>query len=143
LRKRYTVNYRLADDSRATRIGKVLRATHLDEVPQLWNVIRGEMSLVGPRPVLPEESENYGVLKREILSVRPGLTGLWQTSRHLAPDYPERAYLEASYVRGWSLLLDTRLALSTATYVTTQTVKEIARLAKRGKPRSEIYGRRR
>lgn len=124
LYKRYMVSYSLSDDSRATNIGRLLRATHLDEIPQLWNVIRGDMSMVGPRPVLVEETEQYGDLKNEILSVRPGLTGLWQINRHRAPEYPERACIEVSYVRNWSLLLDVQLILSTIVYVSRQITKE-------------------
>lgn len=118
--ERYMISYSLDDDTRATRLGAILRVTHLDEIPQFWNVVRGEMSLVGPRPVLAHEAEEYGPLKRRILSVQPGMTGLWQINRHYAPQYPERAYIEANYVEGWSLLLDARLAVSTVAYVLTK-----------------------
>lgn len=116
LRATYRENgYKLAsgEDPRVTPLGKWLRRTSVDELPQLLNVLRGEMSLVGPRPVVPEEVAEYGGDAGLVLSVRPGMTGLWQVSGRNAVDYPRRARLDAGYVREWSLLLDLRVLLRT------------------------------
>ncbi len=93
-------------DPRVTRFGEFLRKTSLDELPQLVNVIRGEMSLVGPRPITAEELPFYGAAAREVLSVRPGLTGYWQVNGRSDADYPERVRLDSTYVKHWSLKLD-------------------------------------
>ncbi|WJQ12423.1 sugar transferase [Geobacillus stearothermophilus] len=101
-------NYKLEphEDPRITKLGRFLRATSLDEIPQLINVLKGEMSLVGPRPVVKEELEEYGVKVNEFLSVKPGLTGYWQVSGRSEVGYPERVDLELYYVYNQSLLLD-------------------------------------
>jgi exopolysaccharide biosynthesis polyprenyl glycosylphosphotransferase len=105
---------KLADDPRVTRVGRVLRRWSLDELPQLVNVLRGEMSLVGPRPVVPEELECLGDLRELILQVRPGLAGLWAASGRSEIPYPRRAHLEASYVLNWGLILDMSIMARTA-----------------------------
>lgn len=103
----FATAYKLRQDHRVTRIGRILRRTSLDELPQLLNVIRGEMSLVGPRPVLPQEMRiRYGPAASQVLSVRPGLTGLWQVSGRCATTYEERVQLDLSYVERRSLRLD-------------------------------------
>jgi lipopolysaccharide/colanic/teichoic acid biosynthesis glycosyltransferase len=89
---------------RITRVGRFLRGCYLDELPQLWNVVRGDMSLVGPRPVIAQEVRWWGPCAQELLSVRPGIFGAWQLTTHMA--YPGRAYLELAYVRSRSLSLD-------------------------------------
>lgn len=94
---------KLQDDPRVTRLGATLRRLDLDELPQLFNVVRGEMSLVGPRPVIVPEAERYGDALGEVLSVRPGLTGAWQVSGRNAIAYPERVDLDLTYVRTRSL----------------------------------------
>jgi lipopolysaccharide/colanic/teichoic acid biosynthesis glycosyltransferase len=99
----------LAEDPRITRLGALLRKTSLDELPQLVNVIRGEMSLVGPRPVVPEELEQYGPYRAAYLEVYPGLTGAWQVSGRDAVRFPGRAMLDAEYLDGWSLGGDLRI----------------------------------
>ncbi|MCS6907948.1 MAG: sugar transferase, partial [Anaerolineales bacterium] len=93
-------------DPRATRVGKWLRKTSLDELPQLWNVLRGEMSLVGPRPIVEDEIRRYGELYELYCQVKPGISGLWQVSGRNETSYQERVALDAYYVRNWSPWLD-------------------------------------
>ena len=100
-------------DPRITRVGRFLRRTSLDELPQLWNVLRGEMSLVGPRPVVGPELEEYGDTTPMLLSVRPGMTGLWQVSGRSRLQYPERAIIDIEYVERWSLSRDFQIMLRT------------------------------
>ncbi len=102
-------NYKLplSEDVRIARLGRFLRASSLDELPQLFNVLRGEMSLVGPRPVVPNEVEKFGAFAPLILSVRPGLTGLWQVNgRSLIGDYEQRIRLNIEYIRDGSIIRD-------------------------------------
>ena len=106
LREEYLRYHKLSDDPRITPVGRFLRKSSLDELPQLWNVLRGEMSLVGPRPYKPRESEEVGVLEEEILRVRPGITGLWQVSGRNSTTFEGRVQLDAYYVRNWSVWLD-------------------------------------
>ena len=96
----------LEDDPRVTRIGRTLRRTYLDELPQLWNVLVGEMSLVGPRPVLVSELDRYGDWRWAYDRVRPGLTGAWQVGPLPREPYPARARIDAEYVASWSLVRD-------------------------------------
>jgi lipopolysaccharide/colanic/teichoic acid biosynthesis glycosyltransferase len=113
---RYVANgYKLPDgeDPRITRIGRFLRRTSLDELPQLFNVMRGEMSLVGPRPIVPDEVRVYGPHAAEFLSALPGITGRWQVSGRSKVGYPERAGIELDYVYQWSLLEDLRILVRT------------------------------
>jgi lipopolysaccharide/colanic/teichoic acid biosynthesis glycosyltransferase len=107
-------NQKLKDDPRVTRIGKFLRRTSLDELPQLWNVLKGEMSLVGPRPIIQEEVARYGDRFSLYTQVYPGLTGLWQVSGRNDTSYDERVRLDTYYVRNWSLWLDIYLLARTA-----------------------------
>lgn len=103
----FVTAYKLRRDCRVTRLGSILRKLSLDELPQLLNVIRGEMSLVGPRPVLADELRTkYGPDGAFVVSVRPGLTGLWQVSGRCATSYEERVQLDVSYVERRSLLFD-------------------------------------
>jgi exopolysaccharide production protein ExoY len=104
---------KVREDPRVTRVGKILRKYSLDELPQLINVALGHMSLVGPRPVLDGEIERFGEDTPLILSVRPGLTGLWAVSGRSDLSYEERAALEAQYVRDFHLLLDARIVVKT------------------------------
>jgi lipopolysaccharide/colanic/teichoic acid biosynthesis glycosyltransferase len=101
-------------DSRITRIGNLLRRTSLDELPQLWNVLRGEMSLVGPRPTLSYQVEQYTERQRRRLEVRPGLTGWAQVNGRASLSWPERIELDVWYVEHRSLALDLRILLRTA-----------------------------
>lgn len=106
LRQEWEELQKLRDDPRITRVGRWLRKTSLDELPQLWNVLVGEMSLVGPRPIVENEIARYGDLFDTYLQVRPGLTGLWQVSGRNDTTYEERVRLDAYYVRNWSPWLD-------------------------------------
>ncbi len=113
LREEYSKYHKLHDDPRVTRIGRFLRKTSLDELPQLWNVLRGEMSLVGPRPYLPRESKEIGVTQSEILRVPPGITGPWQVAGRNQTSFGERVQMDAHYVRDWSVWLDVVLLART------------------------------
>jgi lipopolysaccharide/colanic/teichoic acid biosynthesis glycosyltransferase len=95
--------FKLRHDVRVTRIGRFLRRTSLDELPQLWNVLRGEMSLVGPRPIVDQELARYGASSRYYLMATPGITGLWQVSGRCETDYATRVSLDVKYVKNWSL----------------------------------------
>jgi exopolysaccharide biosynthesis polyprenyl glycosylphosphotransferase len=98
--------FKIRRDPRVTRIGRVLRRLSIDELPQLWNVVRGHMSLVGPRPPLPSEVEQYAVDTRRRLLVKPGLTGLWQVSGRSDLTWEESVRLDLYYVENWSFVLD-------------------------------------
>ena len=102
---------KLANDPRVTRLGRFLRTTSLDELPQFINVLRGEMSLIGPRPVLPNELAKYGPYADHYLSVKPGLTGLWQISGRNATTYNRRVALDVAYARNASLGFDCYILL--------------------------------
>lgn len=104
---------KLVRDPRVTRAGRVLRRLSIDELPQLWNVLRGEMSIVGPRPVTAEELELYGARRRYYLACRPGVTGLWQVSGRNRLSYEERVALDQRYAEGIGLLRDMGLILRT------------------------------
>jgi len=106
LREEWRATHKLKDDPRVTKIGKFLRRTSFDEFPQLINILKGEMSLVGPRPVTDPEIEKYGENARRILTVRPGLTGLWQVSGRSDTDYAERVSYDLYYLQSWSVWLD-------------------------------------
>jgi undecaprenyl-phosphate galactose phosphotransferase len=107
LQEEWNTYFKLKDDPRVTSIGKFLRKTSLDEFPQFWNVFRGDLSVVGPRPVTEEEIKKYfGEKASKILSVRPGLTGIWQTSGRSLITFEERVQLEESYIDKQSLGLD-------------------------------------
>jgi exopolysaccharide biosynthesis polyprenyl glycosylphosphotransferase len=105
--------FKLKDDPRVTRIGKLLRKTSLDELPQLWNVLRGEMSLVGPRPALPEEVPMWDEQLHDRLRVRPGITGMWQVSGRSDAEMDEYTRLDLYYVDNWSLLTDVVVMMKT------------------------------
>jgi lipopolysaccharide/colanic/teichoic acid biosynthesis glycosyltransferase len=105
--------YKLVDDPRVTPVGRVLRRFSVDELPQLINVLRGEMSLVGPRPPLPYEVELYDARARRRLSVLPGLTGLWQVSGRNQLDFGQMVDLDLAYIARWSPWLDLQIVLRT------------------------------
>lgn len=104
---------KLPADPRVTPIGAVLRKLSLDELPQLLNILRGEMSIVGPRPVVQDELAHYGCLAPLYLNTRPGLTGLWQVSGRSDTTYVERVRLDRDYVQRWSMALDLKIILRT------------------------------
>ena len=106
-------DFKLKNDPRITPIGHFLRKTSLDELPQLWNVLKGEMSLVGPRPVVDAELERYGNQVDFYLEAKPGVTGLWQVSGRNDVSYDTRVYLDAWYVKNWSLFNDIVIILKT------------------------------
>jgi lipopolysaccharide/colanic/teichoic acid biosynthesis glycosyltransferase len=109
----YDGAFKLSGDARVTGVGRFLRRTSLDELPQLFNVLRGEMSLVGPRPPLPYEVERYEPWQHERLSVRPGITGLWQVSGRNRLSYVDMIRLDIAYAREWSFGGDVMIALKT------------------------------
>ena len=113
LREEYVKYHKLRVDPRVTCVGRFLRRTSLDELPQLWNVLRGEMSLVGPRPYLPRESGEIGDARDEILRVPPGVTGPWQVSGRNHAFFTDRIEMDIHYVRDWSVWLDLVLLAST------------------------------
>mgnify|MGYP006276445799 CR=1 FL=1 len=105
--------FKLRHDPRVTRVGRFLRMTSLDELPQLWNVLRGEMSLVGPRPIIEAEKPLYGDALWVFSRTPPGITGLWQVSGRSHTDYAERVRLDVWYVRHWRLSLDLWILVKT------------------------------
>ena len=105
--------YKLRDDPRITRVGRLLRRFSLDEVPQLFNVLRGDMSIVGPRPPIPYEVEAYELRHRKRLDMKPGLTGLWQVSGRNRLPFEEMVKLDLFYIENWSLLFDLKIILRT------------------------------
>ncbi len=113
IKKEWEANYKLRNDPRITKIGKILRRTSFDEFPQLLNILKGEMSLVGPRPIIDAEIEKYGEDYQRIFSVKPGLTGLWQVSGRSDADYNERVSYDTYYLQSWSVWLDLWVLLKT------------------------------
>jgi len=105
--------FKVTGDPRITKMGRWLRATSLDELPQLWNVLRGEMSLVGPRPPLASEVEGYDIWHRRRLSMKPGITGLWQVNGRREPDFDRWVETDLEYIDGWSFWLDLRIIART------------------------------
>ena len=106
-------DHKLRQDPRVTRIGAFLRKSSLDELPQLWNVVRGEMSLVGPRPIVAAEAVRYGRWFENYCSVRPGITGIWQVSGRNDVSYRRRVAMDALYARHKCVTLDLKLMLAT------------------------------
>ena len=113
LKQEFEDNFKLKDDPRITPIGKFLRMTSLDEFPQFWNVLKGDMSVVGPRPLVPEELERYGNRIDKVLTVRPGITGLWQVSGRNDIPYPQRVQIDVYYASYHHWLLDLWIILKT------------------------------
>lgn len=112
-RAEWARDFKLRNDPRVTRVGRFLRKTSLDELPQLFNVLCGEMSLVGPRPIVSAEVDRYGAAFLDYVACRPGITGLWQVSGRNDVDYASRVALDRQYVRSWSFLSDMRILFKT------------------------------
>lgn len=104
--KEWEENRKFRNDPRVTFLGRMLRKSSLDELPQLFNILRGDMSCVGPRPIVAEELQRYGTCADDYLQARPGLTGLWQVMGRNAIDYAGRVSIDSRYVRNWSLWTD-------------------------------------
>jgi exopolysaccharide production protein ExoY len=119
-RAEWAATHKLSADPRVTAVGRVLRKTSLDELPQLWNVLRGEMSLVGPRPIVPAEVTRYGRAFATCFAVPPGVTGLWQVSGRSDTSYAERVALDLDYASRWSLRRDLAIMLRTVPAVLAQ-----------------------
>ena len=113
LRRQFEVNFKLKDDPRVTTVGEALRRTGLDELPQLWNVLKGEMSLVGPRMITPVELKKYGDAGWIFAAMKPGLTGHWQVSGDQQTGYDRRVNMDLFYVENWSLLFDLKILIKT------------------------------
>jgi Undecaprenyl-phosphate galactose phosphotransferase WbaP len=116
-REQWEKNHKLRSDPRITIIGKFLRRTSFDEFPQLLNILKGEMSLVGPRPIVDAEVKKYGEDYARIFSVKPGLTGLWQVSGRSDTDYNERVSFDTYYLQSWSIWLDVWVLFKTFSVV--------------------------
>ena len=119
-RAEWDATHKLVDDPRVTLLGRVLRRTSLDELPQLWNVLAGEMSLVGPRPIVEAEVARYGCAFAVCFSMSPGLTGLWQISGRSGTSYGERVGLDLDYARRWRLARDLAILARTVPAVLAQ-----------------------
>jgi len=112
-REEYDKYYKLKDDPRITKIGAFLRKTSIDELPQLINVLRGEMSIVGPRMITMEEVEKYGKWGLNLHTVKPGITGLWQITGRSELTYEERVRLDMNYIRNYSIWIDLQIVIQT------------------------------
>jgi lipopolysaccharide/colanic/teichoic acid biosynthesis glycosyltransferase len=113
MNERDSVLFKIAKDPRITRVGKVLRKYSLDELPQFYNVMRGDMSLVGPRPPMASEVEKYDLAHLRRLDVLPGITGLWQVEARQDPSFDSYISLDTAYVDNWSFLMDLRILART------------------------------
>jgi lipopolysaccharide/colanic/teichoic acid biosynthesis glycosyltransferase len=113
LQAEFYEHYKLKHDPRITPIGHFLRVTSLDEFPQFWNVLMGDMSVVGPRPLVPEELPRYGKHMEKVLTIRPGITGLWQVSGRNDIPYPQRVRMDAYYAGIHSFWLDLKIIIRT------------------------------
>ncbi len=114
LQSQFTANFKIKHDPRVTRLGSFLRKTSLDELPQLWNVLLGDLSLIGPRPIVPNELEKYGENGPVLLSVKPGLGGIWQVYGRSDTSYDQRIAMDLQYIEARSLWLDLKLLAQTA-----------------------------
>ena len=112
-KREWQENFKLENDPRITKVGKFLRKTSLDELPQIINIIKGDLSIIGPRPIVDEELEKYGENKEKFLSITPGLTGYWQANGRSNTTYEERMQMELYYIDNQSLLLDIKIFFKT------------------------------
>ncbi|HBE18928.1 MAG TPA: galactosyl-1-phosphate transferase [Cyanobacteria bacterium UBA11149] len=113
LRQEFADNFKLKQDPRITKIGRFLRLTSLDEFPQFWNVLKGDMSVVGPRPLVPEELPKYGRYMDKVLTIRPGITGLWQVSGRNDIPYERRVQMDVYYVNSRNFWIDLWVVMKT------------------------------
>jgi len=113
IKKEFEETHKIKNDPRITTIGKLLRKTSLDELPQFINVLRNEMSIVGPRPIVKAEKKKYGKNFKKLLSIKPGITGLWQVSGRNNLTYKKRVSLDLNYVKNYNLLMDIRILIRT------------------------------
>jgi UDP-galactose-lipid carrier transferase len=113
LKQEFERNFKLKHDQRLTRVGRAIRKLSLDELPQLYNVLKGQMSLVGPRMISPEELEKYGSHKQLLFTVKPGLTGYWQVNGRQSVGYDERVRMDLHYINNWSLAMDLKILFKT------------------------------
>jgi lipopolysaccharide/colanic/teichoic acid biosynthesis glycosyltransferase len=113
LKQEFERNFKLKEDPRTTAVGRVLRKLSLDELPQLFNVLKGQMSLVGPRMICQAELEKYGSYKHLLLTVKPGLTGYWQVNGRQEVNYEERVKMDLHYINNWSLAMDLKILFKT------------------------------
>ncbi len=120
-RREWAETFKLTNDPRVTWFGGLLRRTSLDELPQLWNVLMGEMSLVGPRPVTAQELPKYGAFLHHYQSLRPGVTGMWQVNGRNAISYDDRVAMDVAYARGFDLQMDIGILFKTLRAVVTRT----------------------
>ena len=111
--KEYKSNFKLENDPRITKLGKFLRKSSLDELPQLLNIVKGDLSIIGPRPIITEELEKYGINKTKFLSVTPGLTGYWASNGRSTTTYEQRMKMELYYVDNISFKLDVKIFFKT------------------------------
>ena len=112
-KREWQENFKLENDPRITKVGKFLRKTSLDELPQIVNIIKGDLSIIGPRPIVDEELEKYGENKEKFLSITPGLTGYWQANGRSNTTYEERMQMELYYIDNQSLWLDIKIFFKT------------------------------
>lgn len=117
LKEEFASNFKLKKDPRITKIGHFLRMTSLDEFPQFWNVLIGDMSVVGPRPLVTDELSKYGDAMDDVLTIRPGITGLWQVSGRNDIPYPRRVQIDLYYVKNRNFWLDLQIILKTVNVV--------------------------
>ncbi len=113
IKREFEETHKIKNDPRITKIGKFLRKTSLDELPQFINVLRNEMSIVGPRPIVKAEKKKYGKNIKIVLSIKPGITGLWQVSGRNNLSYGKRIKLDLTYVKNYNLLMDIRILIRT------------------------------
>lgn len=120
-REEWARDHKLRGDPRITPMGRFLRRSSLDELPQIWNVLKGEMSMIGPRPIVTAEIPRYGTAFKLYTSIKPGITGLWQVSGRNDTSYKERVYFDEHYIRNWSLWLDLYIFVKTVFVLIRQT----------------------
>jgi lipopolysaccharide/colanic/teichoic acid biosynthesis glycosyltransferase len=121
LNERDGVLFKITNDPRMTTLGRILRKYSIDELPQFWNVLKGEMSLVGPRPALPNERRQYAIDHLRRLEVAPGVTGLWQVEARQSSSFDDYINLDLEYIENWSLWLDLKILCRTVFVVLTGT----------------------